>query len=214
MSKTHVIVTTIAAGVAVGICSTSQAALISIGGLSSSSTEHLGLFTGSLNYTFQSGTTGLLQVTLTNTSPVAGGGFLTGFVFNIASADSQASATLTSASNSAFKNAPSQNAAPFGTFKAGAALGANWSGGGSPNGGIAVGSTANFTFTVSASDASALTSSSFAAASGGDDFAVRFKGFANGGSDKVLGAMVPAPGGAAALAFAGLLVARRRRTVG
>jgi hypothetical protein len=40
---------------------------------------------------------------------------------------------------------------------------------------------------------------------------VRFKGFANGGSDKVPGVLVPAPGAAALMAGAGLVAVRRRR---
>lgn len=161
-------------------------------------------FTGSLEYSYAGGTSGTLVVTLNNTSAASVGGYLTGFVFNIASMDSGASATLTSGTNTDFKNTGEEKAAPFGTFDAGAALGAKWTGGGTPSDGLMYGSGGTFTFSVSAGDAASLTSVDFLG--DGNDFAVRFKGLANGGSDKILGNeihVVPLPSGM--LAGAGLL---------
>lgn len=184
---------------------TAQGAMVNIMGDTNTSIENTGAsFTGTLNYSFVSGTSGTLVVTLNNTSASSVGGYLTGFVFNIASADSGASATLSSATNTNFLDTGTESASPFGTFDAGAALGANWTGGGSPNGGLLFGTGGTFTFTVSASDASTLSSVDFLG--DGDDFAVRFKGLANGGSDKILGNevnVVPLPAGV--LAGAGLL---------
>lgn len=178
---------------------------VQISGNASSSIENSGSsFAGSISYNYNSGSSGTLVVTLQNTSASSVGGFLTGFVFDITSADSSASATLTSGTNTNFLNTGTESASPFGTFDAGAALGANWTGGGSPNGGLAVNATGVFTFLVSASDASSRVASNFLGT--GSDFAVRFKGLNDGGSDKVLGSeisVVPVP--LAAYAGAGML---------
>ncbi len=134
---------------------------------------------GSIEYNYAGESMGQVVFTLTNTSAATLGGCLTGFVFNIDSTDSNASASLTLAGDADFLDTGSEAAQPFGTFDAGAALGANWSGGGNPSGGLAIGSMASFTFSVMASDASALSAMSFS------DVALRFRGFANGGSDKL-----------------------------
>lgn len=165
-------------------------------------------FSGGMEYVFNSGNTGTLTVSLTNTTSLSIGGYLTGFVFNIDSSDNAASASLFSATNANFLDTGSENAAPFGSFDAGAALGANWSGGGNPSAGIAIGATESFEFTITASDASSLSSMSFVGLNG-TDFAVRFRGLDNGGSDKLL-ATIPTPG-TGALALLGLGVATRRR---
>ena len=148
----------------------------------------------------------------TNTSAPANGGFITGFVFAIDSADDGAAGSLLpGASHPLFLNTGPQAAPPFGGFDAGAALGGDWTGGGSPAGGIAVGATGDFNFNITASDFASLTASSFI--NGPDDynFVVRFRGFVNGASDKVPGQIVPAPGALALLGIAGLFGARRNR---
>lgn len=167
------------------VTSFASAGLVNIAGNSATSIESTGSqFTGSMNYVFNSGTTGTMTITLNNTTSSSVGGYLTGFVFDIASMDSSASATLSSTTNSNFLNTGSESAAPFGMFDAGAALGANWTGGGNPNGGIGAGLSAMFVFNISASDASSLTTMSFLGM--GTDLAVRFRGLNNGGSDKIL----------------------------
>lgn len=170
-------------------------------------TGTLGSFTGSISYTYNSGNTGTLTIALTTTS--AAGGKLTGFAFNIDGPN--ATATLSTTDYSSFTNTGTTAANPYGTFEAGAALGGNWEGGGSPNNGIAHGATGHFTFTVSGTDAFRLTAKSFDEPTG-NNFVVRFRGFDNGGSDKVLGVTTPAPA-SVSLALAGLgLFGRRRRT--
>lgn len=159
-------------------------------------------FTGSLNYTPGTGT---LVVSLTNTTPTAGG-FITGFVFNIDSADANASAVLQPGS-SPFQGVQNASASPFGTFDAGAALGGNFEGGGNPTVGIAVGATRLFTFLVSASDSASLSASDFYTG-GTPGFVVRTRGLNNGGSDKIPG--VPAPGALTLAGLAGLAALRRR----
>jgi hypothetical protein len=187
-----------------------NADLINIQSNPAASTEGLGTFTGSIDYTAATST---LTVSLTNTSPLANGGFITGFVFNIDSVDAGASATLQAGATHPFADTGRESASPFGNYEAGAALGGDWTGGGSPNSGIAVGATGIFTFLVSASDSLALSASDFISAQGPDtwDFVVRFRGFVDGGSDKVPGTVVPAPSGLALLLLGLAGVGRRRK---
>jgi hypothetical protein len=192
-------------GLSAGI---SNADIMSISGGIHTSIEQTGVsFDAMLDYAYTGGTSGTLTIEISNTTAETGiGGFLTGFVFNILSSDAAASAVLVSGTNSSFLNTGIESASPFGTFDAGAALGANWTGGGNPSFGLGVGSSGTFEFSVSALDADLLSSSSFVG--DGEHFAVRFRGLADGGSDKLL---APAPG-TGAMALIGLgLVSRRRR---
>ena len=182
-----------------------QASSIDIFSDEANSTEGLGSFTGSVDYVYDADADlGLLTITLTNTSDPDNGGFLTGFLYNIVSDDPDASATLVSASHP-YEDATDNglNGAPFGDpFDAGAAIGGAFLGGGDPNGGIAVGDTGIFGFEIMAFDAADLTALNFLV--GGPyefNFITRFKGFVDGGSDKVPAAIVPLP---PALAWGGL----------
>jgi hypothetical protein len=191
-----------------------RADLISIQSDVGNSTESLGALEGSMEYSSLGGGSGTLVITLTNTSGASNGGFITGLLFNFDSVDGAASAMLASGTHP-FTDTGGGNGAPFGdNFDAGAALGGNFLGGGSPNAGIAIGQTGTFIFNILASDAASLTASSFLSGPYEFDFIVRFKGFENGGSDKVPVTVVPAPGSLAVLASALLLTLRRRRTAG
>lgn len=159
---------------------------------------------------------GTLTVSLTNTSPAANGGFLTGFLFNI---DGDATATLSPNPTGWFENTGSQAASPLGTFEVGAALGGNWMGGGVPGRGIGVGQTLSFDFAVSGPGAAGLTTDSFFPQNSGQPgFVVRFTGFNDGTSDKVPAIIdlsrtdVPEPLSAwSGLVIAGLIGLGRRR---
>ncbi|MBX3381704.1 MAG: hypothetical protein KF805_16545 [Phycisphaeraceae bacterium] len=201
----------LAAGVGCLAPSVVEGSVIAIASNSPQSTEGLGTFTGSMNYSYVSGNMGTLVISLTNTSPVGNGGKLTGFVFNINSIDAGASASLNAGATHPFANLFNESASPFGTYRAGAALGGDFLGGGSPNAGIAVGATGTFTFTILASDAASLTASSFFSTPENFAFIARFKGFLDGGSDKVPGTNIPAPGALALVTAGGLLAGRRRR---
>ena len=183
-------------GVMLGPSVAVQASSIEIFSVGANNTEGLGSFTGSLEYVFDPfGDLDFLSVTLTNTSDPVNGGFITGFVFNIASADDEASATLTSGSHP-FENLTDGglNAQPFGNpFDAGAALGGAFLGGGSPTEGIAVGDTGIFEFDVMAFDAADLTARYLTDGPFEFNFIVRFKEFENGGSEKVPGRIIPLP---------------------
>jgi len=192
-----------------------RADIILIQSNSGASTEGLGTFTGSIDYAFDAiDGDGRLIITLTNTSPAGNGGFLTGFVFNINSVDANASATLVSGSPVTLINAPNQNGAPFGNpYDGGAALGGNFLDGGNPSAGIAVGATGTFEFEVNACDASTLTASSFLSGPFEYDFLVRFRGFADGGSDKVPAEKaIPGPSAILMACIGILMIGRRRRT--
>ena len=160
------------------------------------STSSLGAFTGTMTYDDVS----TLTITLTNTTP-AGGGFITGLLFNI---DGNAIATLSPDPTGGFEDlytTGNLDGNPFGDFEAGAALGGNFLGGGSPSGGIAVGSEGTFIFNVTGPDASSLTVGDFISqlSDGSDDhdaaLLVRFRGIDLGeGSDKVPGTGREDPG--------------------
>ena len=189
-----------------------HADIINISGNIAASAEQTGAnFTGTIQYTPTSASAGVVTIMLNNMTPVNVGGYLTGFVFNVGSTDTNASATLTSTTNANFLGLASHTASPFGAFDAGASLGANWQGGGSPAGGIAIGGSGTFTFNVSANDAQTLTAQSFL--TGGPNaynFVVRFRGLENGGSDKVPAVPAPAAGALAAMTMLGLGLRRRR----
>lgn len=195
---------------AVGVMAgTAAADVISIMGDYSSSIEQTGVsFAATLDYSYSGGSSGMLTIDISNsTSPSSVGGYLTGFVFNILSTDAFATASLVSGTNANFLNTGVEAASPFGTFDAGAALGANWLGGGAPQGGLAIGDMGSFQFMVTASDAGMLSASSFVGE--GEDFAVRFRGLQNGDSDKLLATPTP---GTSVIALMGLgVMARRRR---
>lgn len=190
--------------------SEAQGDMISISSDTDASEHGIGMYTGTLEYTHDAGTgIGLLTVDLTNTSPAANGGFLTGFLFTFDSIDPGANAMLISAPDD-FMNTGSQTAPPFGTpYVGGAALMGNWTGGGNPNRGLGVGESGVFQFDIIASDAAFLSASDFVQGSQSPSFVVRFRGFNDGGSDKVPAIVIPAP--AAGLLLLGLFATRTRR---
>jgi hypothetical protein len=172
------------------------------------STSGPGFFTGNIAVDNVSKTQAVVQVVLTNTSPLANGGYITGFAFNLPG--QIASATLTTAVPSSFTligggsfnntigNYDDVPGSPYGYFDIGAAVGGDLLGGGSPNPGLAVNQTGTFQFTLTSTGngynlnnltANLLMSLLSANPQGGgaQPFLVRFRGFNNGGSDKVIG---------------------------
>lgn len=188
----------------------SNANILAFSGDTTASTEGTGSnFAGTLDYSFNGGNSGTLVVSLTNTTPVSVGGYLTAFAFNVDSSDNSSTIALSNTTDADFLNAQSVNAMPFGhDFKGGAGLGGVFQGGGAPQPGIAIGVTETFTFNITAIDANALTEASFLEGPYAYDFVVRFRGLTNGGSDKV---PTPTPGPVALAGIAGLMASRRRR---
>jgi len=87
------------------------------------------------------------------------------------------------------------SASPFGRYDIGAALGGDFLGGSSPAKGIGVGETASFGFTLTGNNLDQLDTSSFiqARSNEGEFFVTRFRGFNDGGSDKVPGGVAAVP---------------------
>lgn len=172
-------------------CGVVHAAPISGNGL-------LGDYTGDFSYNAGTQT---VSVSLTNSLTTLPGGRITGFAFNLPtgvtvsgySALGAAGTTFTLLGGPSFNNSVSVN--PYGDADTGAALGGSWLGGGSPAGGVAVGQSGTWTFQLSGSGLGALTETDFfnllTTGNGSGQnrvpFLVRFRGFDNGGSDKVPG---------------------------
>ena len=196
---------TVAASAVAGTAGASIVNFVSNVGL-----EELGAFTGSMEWDYSGGIQGFLNVSLTNTSPAENGGYLTGFVFNVAhNLDLK---VVYDEAHAQWDDIADVDANPLGTFDHGAAIGGNWLGGGQPWGaGIGVGQTFVFQFDVrgSADLLASMTAHDFFDESDGWGFAARFRGFDDEGSDKVT-ASLPAPGAVALLGL-GALGARRRR---
>ena len=148
-------------------------------------------FEATITYTYGSGSLGMLEITMVNTTEMELGGCLTGFVFNINSVDADASAVLTSTTNPSFLGLSEESAAPFGIFDAGAAVGGNWEGGGCPAVGVECDCGDTFTFAVTAYDAASLRAWNFITGPNDWDLVVRFRGLNDGSSDKVPAACPP-----------------------
>lgn len=163
-------------------------------GNSAQSTDGLGNFAGTLDYTATGTTTALLTLTLTNTSTPSNGGYITAFVLdNPDSLITGVTLTTTAAAPSAnfalvggVPYTGGVNAAPFGSYGFGASTGGSFEGGGKPQGGIAVGQTGAFTFALVGTNLDQIPALLASPAMVTDIFTVvRFRGFNNGGSDKV-----------------------------
>lgn len=173
------------------------------GNSSTGSTEGIGSFTGDFQYMSASDISASILLSLTNTSPAGNGGYITAVAFNnpgnlISSVLLPSSpANFSLIGGSGFNN--SIDADPFGDFDIGAASTTAWLGGGSPTGGIPVGSTGSFTFSLTGTGLAGLTTQSFinelSYNSGQANWlSVRLRGFDDDGSDKVPGAPIPEPG--------------------
>ena len=213
MTRRHPV--TVASIAAVAATTAAGAAVVPITSNSPLSTGNLGTFIGTLDYTYVGGNAGTLAVTLTNTTPGAIGGFITSFMFRPPPELGAFGCSLTASNFALMVNVPAgTNGSPFpGTWIGGAGLNGSWLAGGQPQDGIGIGQTGSFSFSITGANASMLTSDSFVSGSLVSDpyaFVVRFRGMAEGGSDKVPANQLPAPGAVALLALAGVARSRRR----
>lgn len=163
--------------------------------------EGLGTFTANVSYMAIDAAHATLTVELWNTSSAANGGYLTAFAFNNPFDSITSAALVSTNSNFELLGSPDFNggipAPPFGSFDLGASSSGDFLGGGSPVGGIAVGGFSNFTFALTGAGLDLLTLESFFGGASAPDqgqqdsvaFLARFRGFENGGSDKVPGVL-------------------------
>ncbi len=180
--------------------SVNYASSITISGNTEASTSNLGNFTAGLMYNYVAGApTATLTIRMTNTSPLENGGYITGFAFSTPD-NNLIDITLNEGTNAAFTllGSPgvrySISASPFGDFGIGVATGGNFLGGGSPRSGIAAGETADFFLSVTGDNLAQLSAGSFTGANSEGYFSVtRFRGFNDGGSDKVPGRVTDVP---------------------
>lgn len=196
----------------------------------------MGTYSGSLNWSWTTGTSGTLEVKLKNTSASSVGGFLTAFALGgpVGSGWSyQLVSTPSSFSYLLGGTAPATvDADPFGKYALGASTTNAWLGGGQPAG-LAPGEEGSFVFTLTAlSDAtspllSALTASDFwgdpvdpSQGIGSWGFVARFRGIGPNGEDSdkspamqsLVVIPIPAPALLAGLGLIGAVAARRRFT--
>ncbi len=165
-------------------------------------TGTLGSYSGSFDYSASDASNAQFTISLTNTSAVDNGGYLTAFVFNNPFGFISGATLSASDTDFAILGGPTfsdgVNGAPYGQFDIGSSTGDSFEGGGNPSFGIAVGSTETFAFSFTGSSLDTLTEQSFLDAlsvppgdgEGAQSFVARFRGFEDGGSDKV-----PANGG-------------------
>ncbi len=197
----------------------------------------LGDFEGTLDYSATDSGHATLTVVLTNTSPAGNGGYLTAFAFNnpgqqITGVTLPAGAFAVLGGSAGFSGGVTGS--PYGQFDIGASTGGSWEGGGNPSAGLGVGQTGTFVFSLTGTGLDSLSAASFLgtlSAGPGDGegdaaFVARFRGFNDGGSDKVAGIAddstvtiasigTPEPGaltlcGMALLSLAGCLLPRVR----
>lgn len=176
------------------------------------STEGLGSFEADFVYTAaESGETATITISITNTSSASNGGYMTGIVFNnpaslldgVSSVDFPASQWQLLPSEDLMNDEiladDTVSGQPFGYFDLGVALGGNFLGGASPDLGLAVDETGVFTFNLTGTNLDDLTALDFvnelSTGSEGQFFLARFRGFDDGGSDKVGGVYEAQPGG-------------------
>ncbi len=138
-----------------------------------------------------------LNIDLTNTSTASNGGYITGFLLNLPINVSFSNATTNSNLQALLPTNGSFAGSPFGSFDYGFALGGNFLGGGKPSKGIGVGDTAHFEFSNFTGFPSGfelwtnqemenfLLDNASTQAPEDTSFIARFRGFEDGGSDKV-----------------------------
>lgn len=129
-----------------------------------------------------------VTITLTNTSPLANGGFITAAAFNLTAGTTITNFTTTNANFSLFEPGEwSGNVAPDGTRTHLIGLANSYEGGGPPGGGVPAGG-GTVTFTLTLASLNGNTEASIF-----NSLLIRQRGFEDGGSDKDALTQVPEP---------------------
>lgn len=193
----------------------------------------LGQFTGTATYLPLTPSTATLYIDLTNTSPPANGGFLTGFAMNLPGKHVLSVLLTTGPVHfepmGGASELDSVNGTPFGQFDFGAAVGGSFAGSGTPSHGLAIGEPGHFAFDLTGNGLNTLTIDDFLnvpSAGPGDGqgnpgFVVRFDDVNPDGHHVPIDMpLVPnpepsslVPAGLAAIASTGLVLTRRFRRV-
>lgn len=139
----------------------------------------------------------VLALELTNTSSAANGGYITGFLLELPDTSSFSAWQTNSNLLALAPNQEHYSGAPYGNYDYGYALGSNFLGGGKPQPGIAVGNTSHFEFSnwsgVAGFDVGNFFKNLATLEADDTNLLVRFRGFNDGGSDKVIGIFTPPP---------------------
>jgi hypothetical protein len=177
---------------ALGISPIGQATLIVSD--SANSTEQLGAFEANFTWTGSA-----LEMAITNTSDAANSGALTGFLMNLPDGLSFNTALTDSKLFPLLPHSGPFDGSPYGMFDYGFAIGGHFLGGGPPYNGLGVGETGNFVFsdwtglpiefdTMTSEEIEHFLLDNTSTSKLGDaNLLARFRGFNDGGSDKVPG---------------------------
>ena len=167
----------------------------------------LGSYVGDISYSNTSPSAAELTVSLTNTSSVDNGGYLTAFAFNypLKSKDIKSVSLFSSDKDFQLIGEPKFNnlikSLNYGSYDLGASISNNFESGGEPKNGIAVGSTETFTFSLTGKKLGSLSTQDFldelskGEKNGGQSavFVARFREFDDGGDNESPGGPVNNP---------------------
>ena len=208
---------------AIGMTCTSNAAMVmmylnSASGVSSSTQSYGAAFEGTMQWSYNSGSTAQITVNLTNTSSVTS--YLAAFVVGLQNTSFVLTQTSAPTAFNQFTSNAALKAEPFGDYDWGSGSTSKFNGGGTGNNGIAQGQSGTWVFSVSGTASSLAAVNSAAVFNGVNnwDFAVHIKGITNGGStvsekltSDIMGSVTPGPATISLLAFAGAMTRRLRR---
>ena len=207
---------------AIGMTCTSNAAMVmmylnSASGVSSSTESYGAAFEGTMQWSYNSGSTAQITVNLTNTSSVTS--YLSAFVVGLQNTSFVLTQTSAPTAFHQFTTNGALKANPFGDYDWGSGSTSKFDGGGTGNNGIAQGHSGTWVFSVSGTASSLAAVNSVAVFNGVNnwDFVAHIKGISDEGStvsekltSNIMGSVTPGPATISLLAFAGAMTRRRR----
>ena len=207
---------------AIGMTCTSNAAMVmmylnSASGVSSSTESYGAAFEGTMQWSYNSGSTAQITVNLTNTSSVTS--YLSAFVVGLQNTSFVLTQTSAPTAFHQFTTNGALKANPFGDYDWGSGSTSKFDGGGTGNNGIAQGHSGTWVFSVSGTASSLAAVNSVAVFNGVNnwDFVAHIKGISDEGStvsekltSNIMGSVTPGPATISLLALAGAMKRRRR----